>query len=210
MKNFDNSYLSAKINLIAGVDEAGRGPLAGPVVAAAVIFDDKTSIPGVTDSKKLSNNTRVNLYEEITNKCISYGVGIVDIDVIEEINILQSSLKAMGIAVIKLDPKPDLVIIDGNKTFIYEKPTIAIVKGDSKSFAIAAASIIAKVTRDRLMQQLSEQYPQYCWHKNKGYGTREHIEAIKTYGASPFHRKSFLGNILTEQQLELTFNKITC
>lgn len=210
MKNFDNSYLSAKINLIAGVDEAGRGPLAGPVVAAAVIFDDKTSISGVTDSKKLSNNTRVNLFEEITNKCISYGVGIVDIDVIEEINILQSSLKAMGLAVKKLDPKPDLVIIDGNKTFIYEKPTIAIVKGDSKSFAIAAASIIAKVTRDRLMQQLSEQYPQYCWHKNKGYGTREHIDAIKTYGASPLHRKSFLGNILTEQQLELTFNKITC
>ena len=198
MKNFDNSFLSKNIKLIAGTDEAGRGPLAGPVVAAAVIFDEDTFIDGVNDSKKLNEKKLTELYPIIIEKCLSYGISILSNTAIDQMNILQASLHAMKSAVNKLHIKPDLILIDGNKSFAHEIPTITIVKGDSKSFAIAAASIIAKVTRDNIMKRLSHKYSQYFWEKNKGYPTKQHINAIKVFGATALHRKSFLKNILRD------------
>jgi ribonuclease HII len=205
MKNFDNSFLSNKIKLIAGTDEAGRGPLAGPVVAAAVVFSHKTHIDGVDDSKKLSTNEREYLFNIIVENALAYSVSIISNSRIDKINILQASLLAMKRSVNKLKVKPDLILIDGNKSFTHAIPTITVVKGDSKSFAIASASIIAKVTRDRVMKRLSNKYPQYLWAKNKGYPTREHINAIKLYGPTSLHRKSFLHNILNDDvHFELT------
>jgi len=198
MKNFDNSFLTEKIKFVAGVDEAGRGPLAGPVVSAAVIFDRETFIEGVNDSKKLTEKQRENLFPQIIDKALSFSVAAVSHGSIDKINILQASLLAMSIAVKRLKVSPDLILIDGNKTFNYEVPAISIVKGDSKSFSIAASSIIAKVTRDRIMKRLNGYYPQYLWWKNKGYPTKEHVNAIKVYGPSPLHRKTFLRKILTE------------
>lgn len=196
MKNFDNSFLDVNTKLIAGVDEAGRGPLAGPVVAAAVIFDKDTFIEGVNDSKQLTPNIREELYAEITNKALCYGVGIVDHLEIDRINILNASLLAMKTAVNKLTVSPDIILIDGNKTFYSTIPTKPIIKGDSKSFAISAASIIAKVTRDRLMIEASKKYPGYAWETNKGYATKEHITAIKKIGCCSLHRKTFLSRII--------------
>jgi ribonuclease HII len=204
MKNFDNLFLSDKIKLIAGTDEAGRGPLAGPVVAAAVIFSHGTYIKNVNDSKKLSAKERTELFPIIIEKALSYGVSIVSNIRIDKINILQASLLAMKNSINQLGIKPDLILVDGNRAFAYDVPTIPIVKGDSKSFAIAAASIIAKVTRDKIMNRLGSQYPQYLWSKNKGYPTKEHINAIKLFGITSLHRKSFLHNILAEN-LELDF-----
>ncbi|GBD90370.1 ribonuclease HII [bacterium BMS3Abin04] len=197
MKNFDRRYLNKSINKIAGVDEAGRGPLAGPVVAAAVIFDDETVIDGINDSKKLTEKKREELFELIVNQSLSYGIGIIDQKEIDEINILQAALKAMKAAVNNLNIKPQLILIDGNKTFNSDIPCKAIVKGDGKSFSIAAASIIAKVTRDRLMINAAKNFPNYLWEKNKGYGTKQHIEAIKKYGLTPLHRKTFLSRIIS-------------
>ncbi len=199
MKKFDNKFLTDEIKLIAGVDEAGRGPLAGPVVAAAVIFDPGFYLDEVNDSKQLSPRLRESVFPKILDNAISYGIGIVDNLEIDEINILQASLKAMKIAVSKLQYEPDLVLIDGNKSFFSELNTKTVVKGDSKSFAIAAASIIAKVTRDRLMIKASKKFPEYGWEKNKGYGTKQHISAIQKHGITPLHRKSFLSNILATQ-----------
>ncbi len=198
LKEFDKSFLSNSVKIIAGVDEAGRGPLAGPVVAAVVIFDKKTIIPKINDSKKLTAKVREELYDEIINQAISYGVGIVYQKEIDEINILQATLKAMQLAVAELKTIPDLILIDGNKSFNSKIPTKTIVKGDSKSFSIAAASILAKVTRDRIMIAESEKHPEYLWYKNKGYGTKEHRDAISKYGVTPLHRMSFLKNILDE------------
>jgi len=203
MKNFDNSFLSDKIKFIAGVDEVGRGPLAGPVVSAAVIFDEHVFIDGVNDSKKLTEKEREELFPLILSKAAAYAVASVSHGQIDRINILQASLKAMSIAVNRLKVNPDLILIDGNKKFNSPVPAITIVKGDSKSFSIAAASIVAKVVRDRLMKRLNEYYPQYLWTKNKGYPTKDHIQAIRLYGICPLHRKSFLkkilsGNIQTE------------
>ncbi len=198
MKNFDNSYLSDEIKFIAGVDEAGRGPLAGPVVSAAVIFDRDTFIEGVNDSKKLTEKERDYLFPQIIDRALTYSIAAVSHGQIDKINILQASLLAMSIAVNRLKVSPDLILIDGNKSFYSSIPTIPIVKGDSKSFSIAASSIIAKVTRDRIMKRLSKYFPQYLWTKNKGYPTREHINAVKLYGPSPLHRKTFLKGILTE------------
>ena len=197
LKNFDRSFLTNGINLIAGIDEAGRGPLAGPVVAAAVIFDNETIIEGINDSKKITEKKREELFEIIKEKSLSYAVGIVDEKLIDEINILNAALKAMKIAAEELNPKPDLILIDGNKTFYSQIPTKTIVKGDSKSFAVAAASILAKVTRDRIMREAGENHPEYLWHKNKGYGTKQHIEAIHKFGFTDYHRKSFLSKILS-------------
>jgi ribonuclease HII len=198
LKDFDNSFLTGKIKLIAGVDEAGRGPLAGPVVAAAVIFPPHVFIEGVNDSKQLSENERELLLPEILKKSIGCSVSVIPHSKIDEINILQASLLAMSISVSRLKIIPDLVLVDGNKKFEFMNPVLPIVKGDSKSFSIAAASIVAKVARDRVMKRLDCKFPHYSWKKNKGYPTREHINAVKLFGPSPLHRKTFLKNILPE------------
>ncbi len=200
MKAFDKKYLTKKIKYIAGVDEAGRGPLAGPVVAAAVIFDKQTFIKGVNDSKQLSENQREDLFTKIISSALAYSISIVEHEVIDDINILNATMLAMKQAVESLNIKPDLVLVDGNRSFQSDIPVIPIIKGDTKSFSVAAASILAKVTRDRLMKNLSVQYPVYLWEQNKGYPTKQHREIIKKVGPSPLHRKSFLKNILSEQQ----------
>jgi ribonuclease HII len=200
MKKFDDSFRINGINLIAGVDEAGRGPLAGPVVAASVIFSPDDFIEGVNDSKQLNELQREHYYSLIIDKAISYSFSVVSHTEIDEINILQASLKAMKLSVEQLNIKPDLILIDGNKVFASQVDAKSIVKGDGKSFSIAAASIIAKVTRDGIMRKLDEEYPGYLWAKNKGYATKEHISAIKKLGITPYHRVSFLKNILTEKE----------
>ncbi|MBZ0182826.1 MAG: ribonuclease HII [Melioribacteraceae bacterium] len=199
LKKFDLDYIKDSSKLLAGVDEAGRGPLAGPVVAAAVVFKNSIDIPLVDDSKKIKESDREILYERIMNESISFGIGIVDNNDIDEINILQASLKAMKIAVNNLDVEPDIILIDGNKSFVMNKEIHTVVKGDSKSFSIAAASIIAKVERDRIMKNLSLQYPEYKWEKNKGYPTKEHFGLVRKYGITPFHRKTFLKKFLSEE-----------
>ena len=196
MKNFDLQFISGYTKLLAGVDEAGRGPLAGPVVAAAVIFDNSTIIDGINDSKKLTEKKREELNGIILQKALAFGFGIIEQNEIDEINILQATLKAMKVAVEKLKIKPDIILIDGNKSFNSSVETKTIIKGDSKSFSIAAASILAKVKRDNLMKKYAADFPQYHWEKNKGYGTKQHIEAIKKFGSSPLHRKTFLTKIL--------------
>jgi ribonuclease HII len=209
LKAFDKKYYSKGLNHLAGVDEAGRGPLAGPVVAAAVIFKKNTYIKAVNDSKLLTENIREELFEKIISKAIAYSVSVVDHSVIDEINILNSTMLAMQKAVDDLKVKPDLVLVDGNRKFQSEIPVIPIIKGDTKSFSIAAASILAKVTRDRLMKNLSAEYPHYLWEKNKGYATKEHREIIKKIGPCPLHRKSFLKKLMVEQQiLEFDENQI--
>jgi len=203
MKKFDDSFRSDSIKLICGIDEAGRGPLAGPVVAAAVIFNSETFIEGVNDSKKLSQKKREELFPIIKNEAFSYSFEIISQEKIDEINILQASLLAMKKSVLNLSVSPDLLLIDGNKIFQSEIKAKAVVKGDAKSFSIAAASIVAKVVRDELMMRLAEEYPQYGWERNKGYATKEHIAAVKKFGPSPYHRKTFLKNILSGEQLAI-------
>lgn len=205
MKNFDNSFLNNEVKIVAGTDEAGRGPLAGPVVAAAVIFSNDAVIEGVKDSKKLSAKKRELLFPEIKSRALTYGYDIISPEEIDEINILQASLKAMKNSVNKLTIAPDLILVDGNKAFSHTSKVLPIVKGDSKSFAIAAASIIAKVVRDAIMEKLSAEYPVYNWAQNKGYPTKEHIAAVKKYGATPYHRKTFLRKILQDGQYEFGY-----
>ncbi|MBT8381762.1 MAG: ribonuclease HII, partial [Ignavibacteria bacterium] len=184
-------------------DEAGRGPLAGPVVAAAVIFSPDVVIKGINDSKVLSEKRREDLFEKIIKNSIAYSVSVVSVEVIEEINILNASLLAMRQSVEALKVQPDLILADGNKKFDYPVPVIPIVKGDAKSFSIAAASIVAKVTRDRIMKELAIEFPVYSWENNKGYTTRQHRESIKIHGTTTFHRKTFLKNLFSEIKLEL-------
>ncbi len=203
---FDNSFLSDKVKLIAGTDEAGRGPLAGPVVAASVIFPPKVYIRGVKDSKLLTEKEREKLLPKILQKCISYSVASVSHTKIDRINILQASLLAMSISIKRLNVRPDLILVDGNKIFYSEIPAVPIIDGDEKSFVVGAASIIAKVARDRIMKRLCHYFPNYLWSKNKGYATHEHIEALKLYGACVLHRKSFLAKIFAaENEPEFEF-----
>lgn len=199
MNAFDRSFLTENIKLIAGTDEAGRGPLAGPVVAASVIFPEKTRIRGIKDSKLLTEEEREKLLPRILNKALAFSVAVISHGKIDRINILQASLQAMSKSVKRLKIKPDLILIDGNKIFFSEIPCIPIIDGDFKSFSIAAASIIAKVTRDRIMQRLCPKFPVYKWSSNKGYATPEHIEAIKYHGPSVLHRKTFLSKIINGQ-----------
>ncbi len=199
MKNFDNSFLKRRIKYIAGADEVGRGPLAGPVVAASVIFLPDVYIEGVNDSKQLTEDEREELAPLIIERALACSVAAVSHFRIDKINILQASLLAMSISVSRLKTKPHLILVDGNKTFNSSIPAIPIIKGDSQSFAIAAASILAKVSRDRIMKRMCPRFPQYLWSKNKGYATHEHIEAIKAFGPSVFHRRTFLHRILNDE-----------
>ena len=185
----DLSIESNYQGVVAGVDEAGRGPLAGPVVAAAVIIDQNNLIEGIKDSKKLSKNKREELYVKITQN-YTWSIGVVGPKEIDEINILEATKKACVLAVEGLIKEPSVVIVDGNMKFS-DKRFVSYIKGDDKSISIAAASIIAKVTRDRMMALLHQEFPYYFWAKNSGYGTKEHISAIEKYGSSIHHRLSF-------------------
>lgn len=178
--------------LICGVDEAGRGPLAGPVCAAAVILPADVEITGLNDSKKLTDKRRRELYPIIKEQAIAYGIAFADENEIDEINILQATFRAMERAIEQLSQRPDFVLVDGNKLPRLDIPAEAIVQGDSRSASIAAASVLAKVTRDDLMLELAKTYPQYGFDIHKGYGTKAHYEALRTYGACPAHRRSFL------------------
>ncbi len=196
MSETENRLRSEGYKYIAGVDEAGRGPLAGPVYAAAVILPSDIRLDGINDSKKLSPKKREELFEEITKKAISYSICAVDEKVIDEINILNATFMAMNEAVKTLSQKADYVLIDGNRIKDMETPHETIVKGDAKSISIAAASILAKVSRDRYITEMAEVYPEYAFEKHKGYGTKEHTDAILKYGVCPIHRKTFLKKLL--------------
>ncbi len=195
--SFEISAKEKGYSIVCGVDEAGRGPLAGPVCAAAVTLPEGVVIEGLDDSKKLTEKKREALFDVIKEKAVAYGIAFASVDEIEKINILGATYMAMCRAVEQLSVKPDYVLIDGNRY----PPMLSlqgetVVKGDSKSMSIAAASILAKVTRDRLMLQYAEKYPQYSFEKHKGYGTKAHIEAIKKYGITEIHRPSFLKKLL--------------
>lgn len=192
MWEIEHSYYSEDIQLICGVDEAGRGPLAGPVCAGAVILPKDLEIPGLTDSKKLTDKKRRELLPVIQEQAIAYGIGFASQQEIDEINILQATFLAMQRALDQLTVRPDLALIDGNRAKDFGLPVKTVVKGDSLSANIAAASILAKVTRDNLMQEMAESYPQYGFEIHKGYGTKAHYAALREFGASPIHRMSFL------------------
>jgi len=177
---------------ICGVDEAGRGPLAGPVCAAAVILPPELEIPGLNDSKKLSDKKRRALYDIIIKEAVAYGIAMASEQEIDEINILQATFNAMERAMDQLTVKPALALIDGNRERPFPVPVMTVVKGDSRSANIAAASILAKVTRDRLMEEMAERYPQYGFEIHKGYGTKAHYAALREYGPCPIHRRTFL------------------
>lgn len=181
---------------ICGIDEAGRGPLAGPVVAAAVILKKDSRILYVNDSKKLSEKKRNELFDIIKEEALSYGIGIVDNDRIDEINILQATYEAMRIAVNKLSVKPDILLNDAVTIPLLDMKQIPIVKGDAKSLSIASASILAKVTRDRIIEEYDSLYPEYGFAKHKGYGTKAHIDALKENGPCLIHRKTFIKNFV--------------
>lgn len=178
--------------VVAGTDEAGRGPLAGPVFAAAVILPDGLFIDGLNDSKKLSEKKRERLFDLIRSEAISYCIASSSVEEIDSMNILNASQLAMRRAVAGLEPHPDLVLVDGNIARGFDTDTLTIIKGDSLSMSIAAASILAKVSRDRLCAELDREYPEYGFTKHKGYGTALHMEMIRKYGVSPVHRKSFM------------------
>lgn len=192
MTEIENGLYSKGFKLIAGVDEAGRGPLAGPVCAAAVILPQGARIEGVNDSKKLTEKKREALFDIICNTAVAYAIEFVSPTVIDEINIRQATSLAMHNAVQNLDRKADYIIIDGNDEIPFDTPYEYIIKGDARSQTIAAASILAKVSRDRLMRELDREYPEYGFAKHKGYGTKAHMEAIQKYGVSEVHRKTFM------------------
>lgn len=190
MTIFERKYRAEGFRYIAGIDEAGRGPLAGPVVAGAVILPEDFYLPGLNDSKKLTETKRDEYFEVIHERALGIGVGIVSAAEIDEINILQATKKAMSSAVAQLQPLPDFLLVDAVK-LDSPFPLEALIKGDARSISIAAASVIAKVTRDRLMKEISESFPQYGFNANMGYGTAEHIKAIQEHGITSHHRKTF-------------------
>ena len=196
MIEFEHKLHCEGKKFVAGVDEAGRGPLAGPVFAAAVVMEEDKYIPDINDSKKLSEKKREEVFEYIINNCVAYSVCAVDETEIDEINILNATHKAMNGAVQGLSVNPDYVLIDGNSIKNMNYPHETVVKGDAKVYCIAAASILAKVSRDRYIRGIGDKYPEYNFAKHKGYGTKEHTEAILKYGPCPIHRKSFLKKIL--------------
>ena len=197
LKEIEKDLNLQGFNKICGIDEAGRGPLAGPVVVSAVIMPNDSMIEGVNDSKKVSEKKREKLYEEITSNALAWGVAIIDQKEIDDINILNATKKGLTQALMNLSEKPNIILVDaltGIDTLGI--PYQSIIKGDAKSYSIAAASIIAKVTRDRIMRQWDEIYPEYGFEKHKGYGTKAHIEVIKNNGICPIHRKSFVKNFI--------------
>lgn len=199
MWKIENSLYSNGFRVICGVDEAGRGPLAGPVCAAAVILPKGLEIPGLTDSKKLSDKKRRELFPVIMEQAVAYGIGLASHEEIDEINILQATYLAMERALAQLTVKADIALIDGNRAKDFGLPVRTVIKGDSLSANIAAASVLAKVTRDDLMLELAEQYPEYGFEVHKGYGTKMHYDALRQYGASPIHRRTFLKKFYGEK-----------
>ena len=195
---YQDQFYNDKINLIVGVDEAGRGPLAGPVVAAAVIFARTYINKDINDSKQLSEKKREELFKNIKDNALAIGVGIVSAEKIDEINIYEATKVAMKEAINNLNHDYDLILTDAMKLSNQKVEVVDIIKGDAKALPIAAASIVAKVTRDRMMVAYDEIYPEYGFSKNKGYGTAEHIAALKKYGPCPIHRKTFIKGILGE------------
>ena len=197
LKEFENKLYNDGIQYIAGIDEAGRGPLAGPVVIGCAIMKPESFIEYVNDSKKVSETKREMLCEKITNEAIAWSTGIVWQDEIDEINILNATKKALTSAIDNLKIKPDKILVDAlDKIDTRGIPYISVIKGDAKIYSISAASIIAKVTRDRIMREYNEVYPEYGFAGHKGYGTAKHIQAIKEYGICPLHRKSFVKNFI--------------
>lgn len=196
MLEYESMFSLQGYKSICGVDEAGRGPLAGPVCAAAVIFPEGLVLEDVDDSKKLTAKKRDKLFDKIKKEALAYSIAWASVEEIEKINILNAAMLAMKRAIEGLQIKPDFAMIDGNKTPDIEIPSIAIVKGDAKSQSIAAASILAKVSRDRLMLEMAEKYPEYAFEKHKGYGTQLHRDMLLKYGACEIHRMSFLKKIL--------------
>ena len=196
MREFENKY--SDLAYVAGIDEAGRGPLAGPVVAAAVILPKDIFLPFLNDSKKVTEKRRDVLFDEIKQNAIAYGIGIASNTLIDEINILQATYEAMREAINSLEKTPDVLLVDAVHIPDINIKQVGIVKGDSKSVNIAAASILAKVTRDRLMAEYDKIYPEYGFASNKGYGTATHIAALKEVGPCAIHRKSFIGNFVSE------------
>ena len=192
MWEIEDSHFGNGIQIVCGVDEAGRGPLAGPVCAAAVILPPHADIPGLNDSKKLSDKRRRELFPVIKETAVAYGIGIATHEEIDEINILQATYLAMERAIQALSVKPELALIDGNRARDFGIPVETVVKGDSRSASIAAASILAKVTREDMMLELADTYPQYGFEIHKGYGTKAHYAALDEHGISPIHRMSFL------------------
>ena len=188
----ENEIYAEGFSLICGVDEAGRGPLAGPVYAAAVILPRDAVIEGLNDSKKLTEKRREALFDVITERALTYGIASASVEEIEKLNILNATFLAMNRAIDKLDPIPELALIDGNRSTGIAMPSRCVVKGDSRCADIAAASILAKVSRDSYMLTRAEKYPQYHFEQHKGYGTKLHYEALREYGPSPEHRPSFL------------------
>lgn len=191
----EKSFYNDSVQILCGVDEAGRGPLAGPVCAAAVILPKETVIEGLNDSKKLSEKKREQLYDVICETAVSYAISFATVAEIEELNILHATQLAMIRAIDELYPVPDLALIDGNQAGDIKFPHETVIKGDASCVSIAAASILAKVTRDRFMVEMAEQYPNYHFEKHKGYGTKDHYNALREFGPCPIHRPSFLKKI---------------
>lgn len=199
MWEIEEKYYAQGIKLICGVDEAGRGPLAGPVCAAAVILPEHIDIPGLDDSKKLSDKRRRELFPVIKEKAVAYGIAFADHSEIDEINILQATFLAMERALEQLSVRPEYALIDGNREKDFGIPVETVVHGDSLSASIAAASILAKVTRDDYMMEMAQQYPQYGFEIHKGYGTKAHYAALQLHGPCPIHRRSFLKKLYGEK-----------